>query len=168
MEPLAFPVHPYILLGELYLLMTRKERPYRLCDFIIRQWCLVQGWSLHWSSAKLNLASNVLAKPILVHNITQASLINCLLLPLHKKTIEQQGAPRFCGHFLSNKSFYPFEPWPTVRTTFYVFPRRHAYTTETKVLWNSIFTMCKGSIAFSHIIYFILFKLLLKVLVITH
>lgn len=42
-DPLAFPLHPYILLGELSLLMTRKGQPYRLCDFIICQWCLVQG-----------------------------------------------------------------------------------------------------------------------------
>lgn len=75
MEPLAFPVHPYILLGELSLLMTRRGQPYRLCDLIIHQWRLVQGWSLQWSSAKQNLASSALAKAILVHNRTQASLI---------------------------------------------------------------------------------------------
>lgn len=43
MEPLVLPVHPYILLGELSLLMTRRGQPYRLCDLIIHQWCLVQG-----------------------------------------------------------------------------------------------------------------------------
>lgn len=42
-DTLAFPLHPYILLGELSLLVTRKGQPYRLCDFIICQWCLVQG-----------------------------------------------------------------------------------------------------------------------------
>lgn len=106
-EPLAFPLHPYILLGERSLLVTRKGQPYRLRDFIICQWCLVQG-DLCRGSDKQNLTSSELAKAILLHNRAQASLINCLLSPLHQKTIEQQGAPRFCGHFLTKRVFLSF------------------------------------------------------------
>lgn len=70
------------------------------------------------SSAKQNITSSVLAKAILAHNRTQASLINCLLSPLHQKTIEQQGAPRFCGHFLTNRVFLSF--WTMTHSKNYI------------------------------------------------